>query len=377
LRCTIKSYIWPRFAEKQSILGFTPMIQLYQNLNSSFVRAASQRCSEVSSTLITNNSNGKPLTTDIALIGAKGADTCIIVLSGVHGVEGAIGSSIQTRWLREGSLTPGVAICLIHCVNPYGLAEFRRVNENNIDINRNFLDFPIPSQINNSHSTSPKLDQLKWSELISTEKAIEDIVKWVNQVGLAEAQSAITAGQYINPNQLFYGGNKASRSRLLIEQSFAALTRRFKRFIVLDIHSGLGAYGEMKPIHEGGNTGFGNIIFPNLLLAGAAGGLSSNLNGTLTGASPKMLRNLPTESFVLELGTYSPITLFAAMQRELWAHLYSTDYSLKKQVRLELLEMFYPNDSTWRQQAEEQVLSSIEQAQYASIYWDTACQSTS
>ena len=66
------------------------------------------------------------------------------MVSGTHGVEGFCGSGAQIDWLRRGeaaSLPVDVAALMVHAVNPYGFAWLRRVTEENIDLNRNWIDF--------------------------------------------------------------------------------------------------------------------------------------------------------------------------------------------------------------------------------------------
>ena len=81
---------------------------------------------------------------------SKGA---LLHLSGVHGVEGFAGSSIQLALLehmrQHASLYPlttsdknhhdegegELKVIFVHTVNPFGMANRRRVNENNVDLN--------------------------------------------------------------------------------------------------------------------------------------------------------------------------------------------------------------------------------------------------
>ena len=80
---------------------------------------------------------------DIAHIGAVNAHRVLVLSSGTHGVEGYCGSFIQCELLRQGiaeRLPAGLRLVMIHGVNPYGFAWQRRVNEDNIDLNRNFID---------------------------------------------------------------------------------------------------------------------------------------------------------------------------------------------------------------------------------------------
>ena len=84
--------------------------------------------------------SGEGLTVDVATIGNAG-DPTILTSSGVHGVEGFFGSAVQLALLEQLQRQdrPGTRHVLIHAVNPFGFAQLRRFNEDNVDLNRNFL----------------------------------------------------------------------------------------------------------------------------------------------------------------------------------------------------------------------------------------------
>ena len=84
--------------------------------------------------------DGQPLTIDVAWFGPRDVERVVAVSSATHGVEGFMGAAIQCQVLSDLPQIPeGVAFVLIHAVNPYGFAYVRRVNEDNVDQNRNFL----------------------------------------------------------------------------------------------------------------------------------------------------------------------------------------------------------------------------------------------
>jgi hypothetical protein len=76
----------------------------------------------------------------------------LIHSSGVHGIEGYLGSAIQLRFLHEvliqnehQSSSKATSeyklrkVLIIHSINPFGMRHHRRTNENNVDLNRNVL----------------------------------------------------------------------------------------------------------------------------------------------------------------------------------------------------------------------------------------------
>lgn len=86
---------------------------------------------------------------DITILNENSLSNHLLLhLSGVHGVEGYVGSGVQNYILHQienglMSLDDGTAnqpppiIIFVHAVNPFGFNSTRRVNEDGIDLNRN------------------------------------------------------------------------------------------------------------------------------------------------------------------------------------------------------------------------------------------------
>ncbi|MBV9331668.1 MAG: DUF2817 domain-containing protein, partial [Alphaproteobacteria bacterium] len=91
--------------------------------------------------------DGKPLFIDTSTIGPIESRVALLLISGTHGVEGYFGSGVQTGLIREGiasKVPEGAKLVMLHALNPFGFAFDRRVNEDNADINRNFVDHAHP-----------------------------------------------------------------------------------------------------------------------------------------------------------------------------------------------------------------------------------------
>jgi len=94
---------------------------------------------------------GESLSIDVARLGPEDASDALVVLSGTHGVEGFAGAGCQVGFLTDRlyEVLPSTACALlVHALNPYGFAWLRRVNEDNVDLNRNFIDFTKPLPVN-------------------------------------------------------------------------------------------------------------------------------------------------------------------------------------------------------------------------------------
>ena len=99
---------------------------------------------------------GEELAMDAGRLGAADAQALLIVSSACHGVEGFCGSGIQVALLRDADLLraaaqAGVALLFVHGLNPWGFSWWRRTTQENVDLNRNFVDFHVPLPVNDDY----------------------------------------------------------------------------------------------------------------------------------------------------------------------------------------------------------------------------------
>ena len=108
----------------------------YRDARSRFRAAARNIGAELEAQLVQGAPDSdQNLTIDIARVGAPNPAWSVIVSSGLHGVEGFLGSAIQISSLKQLSVSDlvesGGEFILIHAINPFGFQELRRVNEDN------------------------------------------------------------------------------------------------------------------------------------------------------------------------------------------------------------------------------------------------------
>ena len=159
--------------------------------------------------------SGEALSTETAWLGPTDASRLLLAMAGTHGAEGFCGSGIQTGWLQTGVLTrlpPDTAVLLVHAINPYGFAWVRRVNENNIDLNRNFIDHGKPAP------DSPRYRVLRdaicpsaWSSESEREVG-QRFAAYAAEHGAMGLQEAIMHGQYFDAEGVCFGGKGDSWS---------------------------------------------------------------------------------------------------------------------------------------------------------------------
>ena len=116
----------------------------YHEAREAFRRAAQELNAQIETHVVLSGAKyGGDLTIDVALVGVANPDWSLVLSSGLHGVEGFFGSAIQTAYMRhmkrEDVINSKGQLVLIHSINPFGFFGLRRVNEDNIDLNRNFL----------------------------------------------------------------------------------------------------------------------------------------------------------------------------------------------------------------------------------------------
>lgn len=189
--------------------------------------------------------NREPLATDLLFLGEGNEDKVLVLLSAVHGVEGFTGSAIQMDLLKRLSsgqcqIPSGLAIVMVHCVNPWGFAWCRRVDEQGIDVNRNFVDFSSPRPVNEGYNQLASAIVPNDGDL---KKADQVLQQYLTNHGQIQYEKALSGGQYQFADGLFYGGIKASQARINMEYIIEQVDCRNRQVAVIDLHTGLGPYG--------------------------------------------------------------------------------------------------------------------------------------
>ena len=301
------------------------------------------------------------LATQQVWIGDPEARRVLVLLSAVHGVEGFCGSAVQqdlVRRLSSGQITlpPGLAVLLVHGVNPWGFAWCRRGDEQGIDVNRNFVDFSQPLPDNPGYrelaqALVPTEAEPDAELLVRNE---QQLMAYLQHHGQFDYELAVSGGQYEFADGLFYGGQGKSQARLNLEQVLQELDCAARDVAVIDLHTGLGPYGHGELIcdHPLASPGLATaqhwygdaVTIP-------AGGDSCSVpkTGLVDYAFHQVMG--PRSCYVtLEFGTY-PIAELLRCLRE--------DHRVRKpgqqaasneseRVRLQLLKQFYPAQPQWQ-----------------------------
>jgi Protein of unknown function (DUF2817) len=328
----------------------------YKTARANFIAAAEARDLGTTARLNPNarTPNGKNLFLDTTIIGKRDAKKTLLMISATHGVEGYFGSGVQTGMLREGIEAPkGARIVMLHALNPYGFAWDRRVNEDNADINRNFVDHRKPPSNRDyaklAEAISPRdLAKATWKEANAKLRAYSD------KHGAFALQEAITKGQYKYPDGIYYGGSKESWSAAMLRDVCREELRGTKKLIVIDFHTGLGpfGYGEMISEDLPGSAAYKRarkMWGKRVCSAGAGESVSAPLNGTVDRAVAEFLPETQLTFAALEAGTIASRDVFNALRKDNFLHRFAGGkHKDADAIRRECRAAFYPDTPEWK-----------------------------
>jgi hypothetical protein len=182
---------------------------------------------------------GEPLFTDSAFVGDDDADVLVLSLSAMHGDEGLCGSALQVAWFaQQGARLPrGVALLAVHALNPFGFAHGVRVNENGVDLNRNWIDHGArpPNPLYEAfHATLPPPAPPTAALRAQWQAAYE---RFYAEHGDWAASDAISRGQYTRADGLQYGGDAPQWSSRVLLELLGRHAPRARHVVYLDWHS--------------------------------------------------------------------------------------------------------------------------------------------
>jgi predicted deacylase len=307
---------------------------------------------------------GIPLATEVAWIGPREAERLLIIMSGTHGVECFCGSGLQVGILQSGlagEMPSGLALMLIHAINPSGFAWVRRVTEDNIDLNRNFVDHSRPYPRNAGYeelreAICPR-DWLKGKD------AADAVLHAYREThGSMALQSAVTSGQYLDSQGVFYGGHAPTWSNRALRQILRSEAGRTRHVAFIDLHTGLGPFGvgEIMNNHHPGHPGFDRVRawFASEATSVEEGSASSApVSGDTTVALDEELPQAAITGITLEYGTEPLPAIIDSLRADNWLHNHGQlDTPEGRAIKARIRQAFYPDKNDWRRMVWERAV---------------------
>ena len=309
--------------------------------------------------------DGGDLAMDLAYLGPDDASRVLVTSSATHGIEGFCGSGCQIGFLESGlhnELPAGLGVLHVHAHNPHGFAHQRRVTEDNVDLNRNFIDFSQPLPENPAYDeVHPWLVPSDWDGP-ARDAADAAIAQFIEQNGIFAFQAAVSTGQHGHPDGLFYGGQSPTWSRRTIEEVAQTHLDRRSHIGLIDFHTGLGprGHGELISVDVPGGAEHQRTVawYGDEVRTPASGdSVSADVQGTLEGGYHGVLPNTECTIIAIEYGTLPPEQVLQSLRADNWLHLHGdVDSAMGKGIKREVRAAFYGEDSEWNEMVWERGL---------------------
>ena len=315
--------------------------------------------------------DGEELAMDVALLGEEKAERLLVISSGCHGVEGYCGSGVQNALLadadfRAAAAKSGVAVMLIHALNPYGFSWWRRVTHENVDLNRNFHDFHAALPANPGYGdVAHLLVPSTWPPSADNEAAI---AAYIASNGMKAWQQAVSAGQHTHPEGLFFGGHTPTWSHQTLRHVLQDHAQHCKRLGWIDVHTGLGPSGHGERIYAGPDDAasiararhwWGQEV--TSIYDGSS--TSAKLSGMLFFGVVWECPQAEYTGMALEYGTLPLMDVMQNLRAEQWLENHpETPPAQAAEIKQRFRDAFYTDTPAWKKQVLDQALHASHQA---------------
>lgn len=321
---------------------------------------------------------GQELTIDVAQLGAAAPRRALVVLSGVHGVEGFAPAEAQAELLLrhpELGLPDDVGVVLVHAVNPWGMAHGRRQNEANVDLNRNWRRDEVDPRHNAAYDELHHLACPDAEQLPTGEDLLATIGPVVAERGEAWIRAAITTGQYRHPDGLHYGGERTEASNQVLQAELPPRLASAEKVLVLDLHTGHGPRGEIVLLSAqppGSDqdrflrSAFGTVEATE----GDPSATATTKSGSIANGLGALVPRSECHAVVLEVGTAGDLEQLVATYQEQWVHRRG-DLSdpAHQAARDRYRDCFTPDDPAWEAAARTGLRTHLDRALAAVCAW--------
>jgi hypothetical protein len=303
--------------------------------------------------------DGEQLAMDVVRQGPRDARRLLILSSACHGVEGFAGSGIQVallndvRW-REAVAASGVAVLYIHALNPYGFSWWRRVTQENVDLNRNFHDFSRPLPRNDAYDEIHAwvLPQ-DWPPSPEVEAAIHG---YIERHGPMAFQAAVSQGQHTHEDGLYYGGRNPTWSNVTLRQVLRDHGRHATDIAWIDLHTGLGPCGHGERIFASRNDAVElerarQWWGPDVTSIYDGSSSSAELTGMMWLSIFDECPQARYTGIALEYGTVPVLEVLGALRAEHWLENHpEVDDARRTAIKQQLRDAFYVDTDAWKEQ---------------------------
>jgi hypothetical protein len=313
--------------------------------------------------------DGETLAMDVVRDGPADAQALLVISSACHGVEGYCGSGVQNALLgdagfRRAAHDAGVAVLYIHGLNPWGFSWWRRTTQENVDLNRNFHDFSQPLPANDAYDEIAHwLVPNTWPSL----EADAALAAYAEQHGAWAMQTAVSGGQYSQPEGLFYGGRNPTWSQQTLRQVLREHGARCARLAWIDLHTGLGPQGHGERIFacrdDAAAAARARAWWGEITSLYDGSSTSAPLVGLMWLAAYEECPQAEYTGIALEYGTEAFDEVTEALRADQWLENHpEVGAAQRDAIKRRLRNAFYTDTDAWKQRIVEQAREAAGQA---------------
>ena len=284
-------------------------------------------------------------------------DNLILHIAGVHGVEGFAGCATQLSWLDAVSESPSKhrknlpnhTAVFINGVNPWGMSWLRRSNANNVDLNRNAVDFAGPLPNSDSYeSIHPILLDTSWRDVFWLPRLVWIAIK----KGTDFLTQALTGGQYVEPKGFYFGGKVWQSELIFVKRYLETRFSHTKHVFAIDVHTGLGPFGQESlfthdSVSENEIQNLSKKLGLKISYNEVDGKTSYHANGGFAGVVFLAFPSARVDYLLQEFGTFSGFQVLAGLYYEHHRWLRGT-FGPGVSASESLKSLFFPTDFGWR-----------------------------
>ncbi|NWG35750.1 MAG: DUF2817 domain-containing protein [Chloroflexi bacterium] len=298
-------------------------------------------------------------------------ENLVVISTALHGIEGYVGSAMLKLFMDEfvPRLDPArTGLLLIHAINPWGMKHRRRYNENNADLNRNFLwDETFDPAVNPDYDALFSLlnPQRPLSNLWLSDAAFILRLLWqIARLGILRIRLGMLSGQYRHPRGVQFGGTDTQESTRVVRGLFRQALEEYRQVIHLDMHTGYGPRYQMSMVNSTREPASGSELMRRFDYPLIVAATPSEFY-TVTGDITEHIYRLRDEEYpskklfatCFEFGTFG--ASLAAQIRSMRVTILENRLfqfgaksgALRQAVCREYEELFFPSEEKWRRKA--------------------------
>ena len=282
----------------------------------------------------------------------------------------------MTQWLStRASVQRGVRLVLVHAINPWAFSHRTRTDENNIDINRNFLDFS-----DGGHMANPAYDsvvELLHADPSDARRALElhRAYKAFFEANGWALEGQIWQGQWHRPDGFMYGGRTPSWSNVTFRRIVREHLASSRTIGFIDWHTGIGQFGEI--VHLifdaiGSEERRAAARWWQLAVDADSvfkSGAKPEYRGLLCQAIRQERPDARIAGAVIEFGSADDYQIFRGDLIDRWLRFEGCSHLDAARLRDAHVEVFCPRDISWRRLVGERGPAMMDELMAGVVEW--------